>query len=184
LKKVSPEEVRGTFVVRQQGVSPDEYAAALAKVIALSPEEQAKLGRCAEYAWWSWPELFGGSVEWSETELDPGARVVNRFYDSVLRQRTSFLRSLAELIEDYEKGRIIETERALVDRIRKSLRADPRVIAVTRDSKEFAIYDGWHTAIAFALEKKPLPVYLGVARRLRCYGWRWSLKKRLRAFLA
>lgn len=70
---------------------------------------------------------------------------------------------------EYHHGKLKQKDKETIDGIRKSLKINPRVIMLTTDKKEFAIYDGWHTAMAFALEEREIPVFLGVADHFKCY---------------
>jgi len=52
----------------------------------------------------------------------------------------------------------------MIDNIRKTLKQDPKPIVLTEDQKEFAVYDGWHTILAFALENKKVHIFLGIGK--------------------
>ena len=68
----------------------------------------------------------------------------------------------SDLRKEYETGKMNQKFKKQIDVIRKTLSEHPRVIVLTKNCKEFSIFDGARRALAFAIEKKKIPCYVGL----------------------
>ena len=97
-----------------------------------------------------------GKVEWHEAELDIRSEIVNKRFD-VFDTKNTLGFTLNDLTNLYKEGKIPKKHIAKIDEIRSTLHPEPRIFVETTDKKQFSIYDGWHTAVAFAIEGKNIP---------------------------
>jgi hypothetical protein len=163
MDQVSPALVGDVYVARHiLATHPQDYIEALTKAQRLSKRE--KIAACGKEAFIeSWDELFAGNVLWYRTALPPNTQFVNRIFDNLLHAHGSCGKPIEEVLDEYHTGAMPESDRIKIDRIRKTLHEDPRIIVLTSDEQEYVIYDGWHTALAFVLEEKPVPAFVGLA---------------------
>ncbi len=111
--------------------------------------------------------LFSEKVKWLEADLMPQCFFVNRVFDTLLGKKglhNSTLKSIAEKFDDFDVKEI-----DTINKISRTLFADPRIIVLTTDGEEYCIYDGWHTSLAFYLHNKPIPCYVGYASEFSFY---------------
>ncbi|MFT4311825.1 MAG: hypothetical protein ACMXYF_01200 [Candidatus Woesearchaeota archaeon] len=110
----------------------------------------------------TWNELFEDSLtEWFETELDYSTDFINKIFDSGQGFMTHIGLKHSELVRQYLSGKMPKEHSVKIDAIRKNLKTHPRIIVLTADFNEFSILDGARRTVAFILEKKPIPVYIG-----------------------
>jgi hypothetical protein len=169
MQPVSPALVGDIYVVRHiLRTHPQEYVEALAKVQKLTKRE--KIAACGKEEFIeSWDELFAGEVQWYATHLPPSALYVNRIFHELFHTKGSCGKPMEELIEDYQSGVMAASDKHIIDHIRKTLHDNPRIIALTVDEQEYVIFDGWHTAVAFILEEKPIPAFVGIANNFSLF---------------
>src|SRR3989344_4475582 len=145
MKKVSASEAENNFVIGQANCFPEKYATMLLKIKKMSKEEKLKIS---------------GQKELYKADLPPNTKFVNRVFDS----GKGFMRSIglkhSDLLKEYEE-RTKNEFRKRINEIRANLAERPRVIVLTKDFKEFSIFDGARRALAFILENKKIPCYIG-----------------------
>ena len=164
----SPNLASAVFVVREVLDDPANYDEKLNEIMRMPFEERLKLTGKTAYQW-SYDDAFSDDAVWNEAELSPDANIVNRIYNSLFSVKGQLGKTLRMLMDDYSNGVMREEQMARVDAIRKTVSINPRVIVLTTDNREYAIYDGWHTALAFALEGKSIPAYVGFKESFLCY---------------
>ena len=160
MKKVSASEAENNFVIGQANCFPEKYATMLLKIKKMSKEEKLKISGQKEFEK-TWNELFEDKeTEWYKADLPPNTKFVNRVFDS----GKGFMRSIglkhSDLLKEYEE-RTKNEFRKRINEIRANLAERPRVIVLTKDFKEFSIFDGARRALAFILENKKIPCYIG-----------------------
>lgn len=159
MQRVSSEEVVNDLVIGQVGFS--NYDSAKKKVKKMSKQEKMKLSLQDDFPK-TWTEFFEDEkTEWYKTELLPSTEFINKIFDSGKGFMTYIGQKHSELVQDYKTKKMPKEHRDIIDQIRKRLSNNPRIIVLTKDFKEFCIFDGAKRAIAFTLEKKNLPVYIG-----------------------
>ena len=168
MKRIKSRLVGATFIAREISKNPKEFRQNLKKILKAPQKEWCKIGKCEEYQW-SFDDLFLGRVRWYETKIKPDSDIVNLIFDHLLNIKRSHKKTIMGLIEDYKKNKLKKKDKDIINKIRKNLKINPRVIALTTDKKTIAIYDGWHTAMAFILENKKIPAYLGIEDSFKCY---------------
>src|SRR3989344_82904 len=163
MKKVNSLIVKTDFVIGQAKF-PD-YKSALAEVRKLSEREKIALSGQQDFQE-TWNELFNDdTTQWFETDLPPTTDFVNKIFDS----GKGFMRSIglkhSDLLKEYKSGKINKKFKKQIDTIRKTLSPKPRIIVLTKDFKEYSIFDGGRRALAFILEKKNVPCYVGQRKK-------------------
>ena len=159
MQRISSEEVVDDLVIGQVGFS--NYDSAKKKVKKMSKREKMKLSLQSDFPQ-TWTELFENEkIDWYKTELPPSTKFVNKIFDSGKGFMTHIGLKHSELIKNYNSKTMSKKHRDIIDKIRKNLAENPRIIVLTKDFKEYSIFDGARRAVAFILEKKNLPVYIG-----------------------
>lgn len=112
-----------------------------------------------------------GEVEWYELNFDSGSGFINKIFYNLLGTDNLLGISLNDLIVKYTNKVLPEKHIQDIDKIRANPKPDLKIFVFSeRDSpKEYVIYDGWHTAIAFAVLGLPIPVYLGIKTKFSCF---------------
>lgn len=160
--------VSSVFVLRHIIKNPIEYESELKNILKIPLNNKLSYGNIQEYNW-SFEDIFLDSTTWKEIELNPNEIIVNRIYNSLFNQKNQKGKTLKEAIKDYNENKFSNEDMKIINTIRKKLKINPKIIVLTKDQKEYAIYDGWHTAVAFAIENKKIPAYVGIRNSFLCY---------------
>jgi len=161
MKKISAKAVIDELVLGKMGVCPPDYLTKLESIKGLSIKEKMKLSNQEKFPK-TWHELFeDDDTVWYESKLPFSTDFVNLILDSGKGFLTRIGLRHSELIKRYKDRSMDKEDKQSIDCIRKSLNPHPRIIVLTRDLKEFVIFDGAHRAVAFMLEKKSIPVFIG-----------------------
>lgn len=164
---VSPAAVGDALVARSlMAEYPQSYASAFSKAERLDLKLKMQTVGLTDALW---RELFLGTVEWYATELDAASQFVNRTQEQLLGSAHSCGMPVDELLAEYKHARLPAADVARIDALRAALPADPRIVVLTTDQEEYVILSGWHSALAYVLEGKPLPVYVGIADSFSCF---------------
>ncbi len=159
-QKATVEDVIIDLVIGQANLSCDDYEKAREKVRCLSKTEKMTLAQQSDFPN-TWKELFEQDTEWFKAELPPNTEFVNKIFDSGKGFMTHIGLKHSELMKMYKDKTMSKEHRTTIDKIRKKLAEHPRVIVLTKDFKEYSIFDGARRALAFMFENKPLPVFIG-----------------------
>ena len=168
MKRIKNKLAGATFIAREISKNPNEFKKNLKKILESPVKEWCKIGKCEEYQW-SFDDLFLGRVRWYKTSIKPDSNIINLIFDSLLNKKGCYKKTMKVTIKEYKNNKLKKKDKNIINKIRKNLETNPRIIALTTDKKTIAIYDGWHTAMAFILENKKIPVYLGLADSFKCY---------------
>jgi len=165
LTKVSIKEVFRELFLGQIGAKSKSV---LDKIKKMSKDEKFEVARIKKFPS-TYKELFEDrDIKWFKTKLPPETDFINKIFDG-----RGFMQPLgikhSDFVKQYNSGKMSFEHRRSIDKIRKNLFTRPRVIVLTTDMKEFIIYDGGHRALAFILEGKNIPVYLGKRRSFECF---------------
>lgn len=161
MERASPEEAIIDLVIGQAGFSTDKYDELYEKIRKMTKAERMKLAKQEPYPK-TWTELFENKkTEWYKAELPPNTEFVNKIFDSGKGFMTYIGQKHTDLVKDYISKKMPAEQRRIIDGIRKNLTNHPRIIVLTKDFEEYSIFDGARRAVAFTVEKKNIPVYIG-----------------------
>jgi hypothetical protein len=114
-----------------------------------------------------------GTVQWSICEVDPHKKIINTIFDDLLGTENMLGKNLETVMTLFNKKMLPRKHREQIEKIRQTLRTNPRIIMLQntnqQEKEEYTIYDGWHTATAFAIEKKNIPAIIGRKDAFDCY---------------
>ncbi len=166
LKKVSASEVFRELLLGQMGTK--SIKSVLDRIEKMSKDEKLEAARIKKFPA-TYKELFEDKdIKWFKTELSSETDFINKIFDS-----GGFMQPLgikhSDFVKQYNSGKMGFNHKKSIDKVRKNLFERPRVIVLTTDMKEFVIYDGGHRALAFILEGKNIPVYLGKKSSFKCF---------------
>jgi hypothetical protein len=166
LKKVSANEVFRELILGQ--METESIKNNLDRIEEMSKDEKLEAARIKKFPA-TYEELFEDKdIKWFKTELSPETDFINKIFDG-----KGFMQPLgvkhSDFARQYNSGKMSLDHKKSIDKIRKSLFERPRVIVLTKDLREFVIYDGGHRALAFILEEKNIPVYLGKKSSFKCF---------------
>ncbi|MHC1773807.1 MAG: hypothetical protein AB9834_00200 [Lentimicrobium sp.] len=112
-------------------------------------------------------ELFFFQVKWYEVDLVPNERIINKTFDTLLKIKGLHNYNLLQIKSILNQ--FPESEIEKVNNIRKTLSPNPRIICTTTNWKQFNLYDGWHTSLAFCLEECKIPAFVGYSNSFGFY---------------
>ena len=160
MQQVDGRYVAAVYIVRRMLKDPKDYHKHLQQVLRTPQEQWYSLVHVERKQ--TFQALFFGKVQWYETHLSPNASLENKHFDKLFEVEHCKGKSLHDFFHLYLQKKLPAQDMKQIDVLRKKLPADPRVIVLTKNHKEFELYDGWHAAIAFAARNKAIPVILGI----------------------
>lgn len=152
MEQIPVEDVVVDLVIARAGFSVEAYDAMCQKIKRMSKTEKMKLAKEEDFPN-TWKELFEDrNTKWYKTELPSSTEFVNKIFDSGKGFMTHIGLKHSDLIQDYTSKKMPKEHRAVIDRIRKTLFEHPRIIVLTKDFKEYSVFDGGRRAVAFILK--------------------------------
>tara|TARA_B110000503_G_scaffold126626_1_gene195470 strand:- start:348 stop:860 length:513 start_codon:yes stop_codon:yes gene_type:complete len=162
MKEIDNTEVKVTYIFHGRVKSPEDFQR---KKEELLQQDPATWGDNIYNYEKSWDEFFKDEVKWYKIEVDSKThKLVNNIFDSLCMTDDRLGVSFEEMVREYKEKKLPKSEVNKINEIRKNLVEEPRVILVSNSWDKLSVFDGWHRAIAFAAENKPIPAYVGIAK--------------------
>ena len=164
---ITGEQVADNFFARVKTKNPKDFQRILKKVKAMKKEEKIDFSSSKEFEW-CFNDLFYGDVKWERKTLPKNSEFINKIFQTLCSMKNGLNLTLNDTIRLYKNKKMPREERNTINRIRKTLAINPRPIVLTSNNKEYIVYDGWHTIMAFVLEDRDISVFVGKNKSFKC----------------
>ena len=111
-----------------------------------------------------------GDIEWYKLNLNLKSKIINKIHTNLFNTNNMLGISLKDLIKKYKNKELPENHIRIINSIKSNLK-EIRIFVFSEKNTidEYAIYDVWHTAVAFAIKGKDILAHLGVREKFECF---------------
>lgn len=164
MKEIDNKEVQITYILRGKSKSASDFLEKRRKLL-----EKKKIRKPLIVYYNTWNDFFLKETTWYEATINPQkTKIVNNIFHSLCMTFGRLGVSFEEIVEEYKNRNLPKRDLKKIDEIRKTLSINPRVIMISNTKEHLSIFDGWHTSIAFYVENKDIPAYIGIGKDFNC----------------